>query len=101
MLIFLHLQRQHQFHDFQARFALLLIDRTGVNIERRAAAGMAHQLLSYFDINAERPHIRRQRMTEAMPADLFSSDSDSCQRRANTLLQNAVGTKRLGAFGPG
>ena len=43
VLKFLHFERQHQFNDSQARFALLLIYRAGVNIKRRAAARMSHQ----------------------------------------------------------
>jgi hypothetical protein len=32
---------------------------------------MSQQFLSYFDVDAESSQIRRQRMTEAMPSDLF------------------------------
>ena len=100
MLKFFHFQRQHQFNDFQARFALLLIDRAGVNIKRRAATGMSHQFLSDFDVDTERSQIRRKRMTEAVPADLFSDDSDPCQRGTNALFQDAVRTEGLGPFEP-
>ena len=54
MLNFLHFQRQHQFNYFQARFALLLVDRAGVNVKSRATAGMSHQFLSNFDIDTKR-----------------------------------------------
>jgi hypothetical protein len=36
VLELLHFERQHQFNDFQARFALLLRDRAGVDIKRGA-----------------------------------------------------------------
>jgi hypothetical protein len=47
-----HLQQQHQFHDSQASFALLLVHRAGVDIKRRATAGMA-QFLGDLDIDTE------------------------------------------------
>jgi hypothetical protein len=46
---------QHPSHDLEARFALLLVDRAGVNIKRCAATGMTHQFLSNFDVDTERP----------------------------------------------
>ena len=55
-----HIRRQHQFHDFTARFALLLVHRAGVNIKCRATARMAQQLLCDLDIDAERSQIRGQ-----------------------------------------
>jgi hypothetical protein len=58
-------------HDFQACFALLLINRAGANVEGCAAAGMPDEFLSNLEVHTERRQIRRQRMTEAVPADLF------------------------------
>ncbi len=40
VLKFFHLKRQHQLHDFRACFALLSVNRAGVDIKRRATAGM-------------------------------------------------------------
>jgi hypothetical protein len=57
---FFNLQRQHQFNDFRARFALLLVNRTGANIKRCAAAGMSHQLLCDLDIDTERSQVGRK-----------------------------------------
>ena len=54
---FLQVQGQHPFYDLQARFALLLVDRAGVDIKRRATAGMSHQLLSNFYVDTQRPEI--------------------------------------------
>jgi hypothetical protein len=76
VLKFFQVQGKHQFHDFQACFALLLRDRAGVNIKRRAATGMPHQFLSDFNVDTKRSQVRRERMTEAVPADLSSNDSD-------------------------
>ena len=60
MLNFLQLYRQHPSHDLEARCALLLIDRAGVNIKSCAATGMSHQLLSNFYVDTERPEVRRE-----------------------------------------
>jgi hypothetical protein len=57
---------------------------------------MPHQFLSDFDVDTKRSQVRRERMTEAVPADLFSNDSDPRECGANALLQDAVGTERLG-----
>jgi hypothetical protein len=76
VLKFLQVQGKHQFNDFQARFALLLVDRAAVNIKRRAATEMSHQFLSDLNIDTKRSKVCRERMTEAVPADLFSGGSD-------------------------
>jgi len=90
------IQGKHPFHDFQARFALLLILRARVNIKGCAATGMPHQLLSDVNVDAKRSEVRREGLTEAVPADLFSNDSDSHSCGANALLQDAVGIEGLG-----
>lgn len=51
--------RQHPSHDLEARFALLLVDRSGVNIKRCATARMSHQFLSNLDVNTERSQVGR------------------------------------------
>ena len=76
VLKFLHFQRQHQFNDLQARFALLLVDRPGVNVKGRATAGMRHQFLCDLDANAERSQVGREEVTETEPAITFSDNSD-------------------------
>jgi hypothetical protein len=60
VLKFFHIQRQHQSYDPQARFALLPVDRAGVNIKRCAATGMPHQFLSNLDIDTERSQVGRK-----------------------------------------
>ena len=52
VLKFLHFLRQHQFNDFQARFALLLVHSAGVNIKGRPTARVAHQLLKQLTCRA-------------------------------------------------
>jgi hypothetical protein len=37
---------------------------------------MSHQFLSDLNVDTKRSQVRRERMTEAVPADLFSGDSD-------------------------
>jgi hypothetical protein len=76
VLKFLHFQRQPQFNDFQARFALLLVDRAGVNVKRRATAGMPNQLLCDLDVHAERSQVGREGVTKTVQADPFSDDSN-------------------------
>ena len=98
VLKFLHFERQHQFNDSQARFALLLIYRAGVNIKRRAAAGMPHQLLCDLDVHAKRSQVGREGVTKTVPADMFSDNSDPRQCGTNALLQDAVRTERLIPF---
>jgi len=98
VLKLLHFQRQHQFNDFQARFALLLRDRAGVNIKRRTTAGMPHQLLCDLDVHAERSQVGRERMTKTVPTYMFSDNSDPRQCGTNALLQDAVRAKGLTAF---
>jgi hypothetical protein len=61
---------------------------------------MPHQFLSDLDVHTERSQIRRQRMTEAVPADLFSNDSDLCKSRSNALLEDAVRTEGFASFEP-
>jgi hypothetical protein len=89
----LHFQRQHEFNDFHARFALLLIDRASVDIKRRAAARMSHQLLCHLDVDAERSQIGRKGVTKTVPADMFSDNSDLSQCGTNALLKVAVPTE--------
>jgi hypothetical protein len=98
VLKFLYFQRQHQFNDFQARFALLLVDSAGVDIERRATAGMPHQLLCDLDVHAKRSQVGREGVTKTVPADMFSDNSDPRQCGTNALLQDAVRTERLIPF---
>jgi hypothetical protein len=100
VLKFFHFQRQHQFNDFQARFALLVIDSAGVNVECCAAAGVSHQFLSHLDVDPERSQIRRKRMTKTVPADALANDAFFGKRRPDALLQNAVGTEGLLSFMP-
>jgi len=95
---FLHFQRQHQFNDFQARFALLLVDRAGVNVKRRATAGMPHQLLCDLDVHAKRSQVGREGVTKTVPADMSFDNSDPRQCGTNALLQDAVRTERLIPF---
>lgn len=45
-----------------------------VDIECRPAARVQQQFLSSLDVDAEHSQIRRQRMTEAVAADLFADD---------------------------
>jgi hypothetical protein len=54
VLKFLHFERQHELNDLQARLALFLIDRAGVDIKRRAAARMSHQFLSDLNVDTKR-----------------------------------------------
>ena len=98
VLKFLHFQRQHQCNDFQARFALLLRDRAGVNIKRRAAARMSHQFLCDLDVDAERSQVGRKGVTKSVPADMLSDNSASRQCGTNALLQDAVWTEGLIPF---
>jgi hypothetical protein len=60
VLKFLQVHGQHQSHDLSARFALLLVDRAGVNIKRCAATRMTHQFLSNLDVNTERSQVGRE-----------------------------------------
>lgn len=53
-------------------------------------ARMPQQFLSNLDIDTERSQIRCQRMTKAVPANLFSNDSDPCKSRSNAFFENAV-----------
>ncbi len=93
-----HFQRKHQFHHSQTRLPLLLRDRAGVNVEGRATAKMPDQLLSDLNVDTKRSQVRRERVTKAVPADLFPDDSDPRQRRTNALLEDAVRTEGLGSF---
>lgn len=61
---------------------------------------MAQQFLSYFDVDAQRSQIRRERMTETVPADLFARDAGTRKSGTNALLQYAIRTERSGAFEP-
>ena len=98
VLKFLNFQRQHSFNDFHARFALLLRDRAGVNIKRRAATRMPHQFLSDLNVDTKRSQVGREGVTETVPTDMFSDNSDPRQCGTNALLQDAVRTERLIPF---
>ena len=92
-LKFLHLQRQHQFNDFLARSALLLIDRVGVDIKRRAAARIPYQFLCGLDVHAERSQVGCKGMTKTVQANVSSDNSDPRQCETNALLKDAVRTE--------
>ena len=83
-----------------AGIPLLLGCGTGVNVERRSATRVPQQFLSHLYVDAQRPQIRRERMTEAVPPDLFARDASPRKGRANALLQYAIRTERSGAFEP-
>ena len=95
-----HFRRQHHCDNSMAGIPLLLGYGTSVNVERRPATRVAQQFLSHLDVDAQRPQICGERVTEAVPADLFARNASPRKSRANPLLQYAIRTERSGAFEP-
>jgi hypothetical protein len=79
---------------------LLLGDGTRVNVERRPATRMTQQFLSHLDVDAQRPQIRRERMTEAVPADLSACNASPHKSGPNAFLQYAIRAEGSGASEP-
>ena len=98
MLKHFHPRRHQHFHELCVRIPLLLGDGTRVNVERRPAVGMAQQFLRHLDVHSHRPQVRRQRVTEVVPADLLAHDACPLERRPDAPLQQTVRTERLFAF---
>jgi hypothetical protein len=92
---FSNFQRLHHLDNFRARFPLPLGHGTSADVERRPATRVPQQFLGHLDAHAKRSQICRERVAEAMPADLLVHDARPDWRRPNTLLRHAVRTKRF------
>jgi hypothetical protein len=81
-----HPPRQQHFHQLRIRIPLLLGDGARVNIQRRPAVRVPQKFLRHFDIHTHRPQVRRQRVTEVVPADLLAHDACPYERRPDAPL---------------
>jgi hypothetical protein len=69
-------------------------DRLHVDVEGDPGVCVTQELLGCLQVGARRSEVRRQRVTEAVPFNLLSSDLRPDERGANDLLQNHVGCHR-------
>jgi hypothetical protein len=69
---FLYFHRQHHLNNLRVCVALLLVCGAGADVKHRPTARVPHQLLSYLDVDTKCSQIRRKRMAEAVPANLFA-----------------------------
>src|ERR1035441_8080467 len=82
--------RKHHLHDHGVRFPLLRRDGLGVEVKGDFRVGVTEKFLSDFNIDAQKPQIRPQRMPEGMPSNRLPANSGPLRSRANDLLEERV-----------
>lgn len=92
--------RQHHLNHFRIGLALLLRDRSGIDVERRSDVRVTQEFLRHLHIHPHRPQVRRQRMTEVVLSDHLPHNACPFQCGTDVPLEQVVGTHRFFALEP-